>query len=377
MWNLDEQRTMLRDSARSYLGEQQPITVLRKLRDTNDVLGYSPEGWKAFAQLGYAGMLVPEAHGGLGLGLTDAALVAEQMGHTLTALPYLSTAVLAATVLKASANAALQAQWLPRIATADAVLAVATEETPRASEAPLATTAERQAQTGGWVLNGSKQLVIDGAAAEALLVAARDAGAPGGVVWLCVPAGAPGVTIERVVMADAHLTARVQLHNVAVAADGLIATGEVGAQLLAQVRDVGRVMTAAELVGVSDEVFARTVTYLKERKQFGKLIGEFQALQHRAAEMYCDLELSRATVWAGLQALDASADDAPVRAAQAKARASLTANRVALEGVQMHGGMGMTEALDFGLFLKRVRVLQVLFGDGHQMLDRMAHLKGY
>jgi hypothetical protein len=227
------------------------------------------------------------------------------------------------------------------------------------------------------VLNGSKQLVIDGAAAEALLVAARDAGAPGGVVWLCVPAGAPGVTIERVVMADAHLTARVQLHNVAVAADGLIATGEVGAQLLAQVRDVGRVMTAAELVGVSDEVFARTVTYLKERKQFGKLIGEFQALQHRAAEMYCDLELSRATVWAGLQALDASADDAPVRAAQAKARASLTANRVALEGVQMHGGMGMTEALDFGLFLKRARVLQVLFGDGHQMLDRMSALKGY
>jgi hypothetical protein len=377
MWNLDEQRTMLRDSARSYLGEQQPITVLRKLRDTNDVLGYSPEGWKAFAQLGYAGMLVPEAHGGLGLGLTDAALVAEQMGHTLTALPYLSTAVLAATVLKASANAALQAQWLPRIATADTVLAVATEETPRASEAPLATTAERQAQTGGWVLNGSKQLVIDGAAAEALLVAARDAGAPGGVVWLCVPAGAPGVTIERVVMADAHLTARVQLHNVAVAADGVIATGEAGAQLLAQVRDVGRVMTAAELVGVSDEVFARTVTYLKERKQFGKLIGEFQALQHRAAEMYCDLELSRATVWAGLQALDASADDAPVRAAQAKARASLTANRVALEGVQMHGGMGMTEALDFGLFLKRARVLQVLFGDGHQMLDRMSALKGY
>ena len=377
MWNLDEQRSMLRDSARSYLGEQQPVTVLRKLRDTQDELGYSPEGWKAFAELGYAGMLVPEAHGGLGLGLTDAALVAEQMGHTLAALPYLSTAVLAATVLKASANAALQAQWLPRIATADTVLAVATEETPRASEAPLATTAERQAQTGGWVLNGSKQLVIDGAAAEALLVAARDAGAPGGVVWLCVPAGAPGVTIERVVMADAHLTARVQLHNVAVAADGVIATGEAGAQLLAQVRDVGRVMTAAELVGVSDEVFARTVTYLKERKQFGKLIGEFQALQHRAAEMYCDLELSRATVWAGLQALDASADDAPVRAAQAKARASLTANRVALEGVQMHGGMGMTEALDFGLFLKRARVLQVLFGDGHQMLDRMSALKGY
>ena len=375
MWNLDEQRSMLRDSARSYLGEQQPIAVLRKLRDTQDELGYSPEGWKAFAELGYAGMLVPEAHGGLGLGLTDAALVAEQMGHTLAALPYLSTAVLAATVLGASPNAALQAQWLPRIATADTVLAVATEESPRASDAPLATTAKRQGN--GWVLNGSKQLVIDGAAAEALLVAARDADDAASVVWLWVPAGSTGLSVERVVMADAHLTARVQLANVAVGADGVIASGSAGAALLATVRDVGRVMTAAELVGVSDEVFTRTVAYLKERKQFGKLIGEFQALQHRAAEMYCDLELSRATVWAGLQALDNAAEDTPVRAAQAKARASLTANRVALEGVQMHGGMGMTEALDFGLFLKRARVLQVLFGDAHQMLDRMASLKGY
>ena len=377
MWNLDEQRTMLRDSARSYLGEQQPITVLRKLRDTNDVLGYSPEGWKAFAQLGYAGMLVPEAHGGLGLGLTDAALVAEQMGHTLTALPYLSTAVLAATVLKASANAALQAQWLPRIATADAVLAVATEETPRASEAPLATTAERQAQTGGWVLNGSKQLVIDGAAALALLVAARDAGAPGGVVWLCVPAGAPGVTIERVVMADAHLTARVQLHNVAVAADGLIATGEVGAQLLAQVRDVGRVMTAAELVGVSDEVFARTVTYLKERKQFGKLIGEFQALQHRAAHLYSEIEVARATVMKAQELLDQGSEGAKLMVSVAKAKAGRAANLAVREGVQMHGGIGMTDEYDIGLYMKRDRALAEYMGDVHYHIDQVARMNGY
>ncbi len=374
-WNLDESRTMLSDSARSFMGEQQPIAVLRKLRDTNDTLGYSPTAWKAFASMGYAGMLVPEAHGGMGMGLTDAALVAEQMGHTLAALPYLSTAVLSAWVLQHGSNEALKNQWLPQIAAAETVLAVAMDESPRITDAPLRTVATREGE--GWVLSGDKQLVIDGQAAEAFLVAAQDAHDPASVIWLWVPANAQGVTTERVAMMDAHPTARIHFAQVRVGANALIASGAPGAQLLASTRDVGRVMTAAELVGVGDEVFARTLDYLKQRKQFGKLIGEFQALQHRAAELYCDLELSRAMVWRGLQALDAQAPDAPLCAAQAKARASLSTNRAALEGVQIHGGMGMTEALDFGLFLKRTRVLQTLFGDAHQMLDRMANIKGY
>ncbi|ARU05092.1 hypothetical protein CCO03_10680 [Comamonas serinivorans] len=373
-WNLDESQTMLRDSARSFVTEQQPIAVLRKLRDTGDALGYSPEAWKTFADLGYAGMLVPEAQGGLGLQLRDAALVAEQLGHTLAPLPYLSTAVLAAWVLNKGQNQALKAQWLPRIAAADTVLAVAIDEAARPGAA-LTTVAKKQGD--GYVVTGHKQLVIDGHAAEALLVAARDADDANSVVWLWVARDAQGVQTERVAMLDAHLTARVQLQNVAVAADGVIASGQAGAQLLASVLDVGRLMTAAELVGVGDEVFARTLEYLKQRKQFGKLIGEFQALQHRAAELYCDLELSRAMVWSGLQAVDEQAADAPLRVAQAKARASLSTNRAALEGVQMHGGMGMTDELDFGLFLKRARALQALFGDAHQMLDRMAQLKGY
>lgn len=372
MWNLDESRTMLRDSAKAYLSEQQPVAALRKLRDTKDELGYSPDAWKTYGELGYAGILVPEAHGGLGLGLRDAALVAEQMGRTLTALPFLSTAVLSAWVLQNGSNEALKAQWLPSIASAETVLAVALDESARASE-QINTVAKREGD--GYVVSGAKRQVIDGQAAEAFLVAAKDDA--GQAVWLWVPADAQGVSVERVVMMDAHTTARVTLSNVKVGAAGVIAQGDAAAKLLASLRDVGAVMTAAELVGLGDEVFERSVAYLKERKQFGKLIGEFQGLQHRASEMFCDLELSRAMVWAGLEAMDTQAGNATLTVAQAKARASLTTNRVALEGVQLHGGMGMTEALDFGLFLKRARSLQVFFGDGHQMLDRMASLKGY
>ena len=373
-WNLDESQTMLRESARSFVLEQQPIAVLRKLRDTHDVLGYSPEAWKTFARLGYAGILTPEDQCGLGLQLREAALVAEQLGHTLAPLPYLSTAVLAAWVLKHGQNEDLKAQWLPRIAAADTVLTVAIEESARPTET---LSAVAQKRSDGYALTGQKQRVIDGHAAEALLVAARDADDAAGVVWLRVEREARGVQIERVEMLDAHPTARVQFQDVAVTAGDVIATGQTGAQLLSGVLDVGRLMTAAELIGLGDEVFARTLEYLKQRKQFGKLIGEFQALQHRAAELYCDLELARAMVWTGLQAMDEQAANAPLLAAQAKARAGLSANRAALEGVQMHGGMGMTDALDFGLFLKRARALQVLFGDTHQMLDRAARLQGY
>jgi alkylation response protein AidB-like acyl-CoA dehydrogenase len=283
--------------------------------------------------------------------------------------------VLSAWVLRHGQNEALKAQWLPRIAAAETVLAVAIDESARPGEGALKTTAKPQGD--GYALTGHKQLVIDGHAAETLLVAAQDPADAAGVLWLWVPRDAQGVTTERVAMADAHLTARVQFIDVAVPADAVIASGQAGAQLLASLRDVGRLMTAAELIGVGDEAFARTLEYLKQRKQFGKLIGEFQALQHRAAELYCDMELARAMVWAGLQAMDEQAADAPVRVAQAKARASLSANRAALEGVQMHGGMGMTDELDMGLLLKRARALQALFGDAHQMLDRMAQLKGY
>lgn len=371
-WVLDEQRRMLRDSAQSFLGGRAPVAHLRQLRDSADPLGYSPDLWAAFAEQGYSAVLVPEAHGGMGLGIAEAGLIAEQIGHTLAPTPWFSTAVLAAWLLKTAGSAAQQESWLTRIAQADTVMALAVDEQSRHRPSALATTAQRKGDE--WVIDGSKLLVVDGHVAQALIVAANTSG---GVALLIVPAGTPGLSVERTIMVDAHNAARVTLSGVRVPADALLGTVESGSALLEQVLDVGRVVAAAEMLGLADEVFERTINYLKERKQFDRIIGEFQALQHRAAELFCDLELTRAIMRQALAALDDGAKNAPLLVAQAKARACLTANRAVQESVQMHGGIGVTDELDMGFFMKRARVLQELFGDAAVQMDRAAVMAGY
>lgn len=372
-WILGEECRMLRDSAQSFLSDRAPVAHLRQLRDSGDAKGYSPALWSAFAEQGYSAMLVPEDHGGLGLGVTEASLIAEQIGHTLAPTPFFSTAVLAAWLLKTAGTPAQQAAWLARIAEADTVLALAVDERARHRPTAIETTAVRD--DGDWKIDGRKLLVLDGHVAQAFIVSARtDSGA---VVLLLVPSGTPGLQVERTVMVDAHNAARVTLDGVRVRADAVIGSLDTGAALLERVLDVGRAVAAAELLGLADEVFERTLAYLKERKQFDRAIGEFQALQHRAAKLFCDLELTRAIVRQAVAAIDEGTKNAPLLVAQAKARACLTANRAVQEGVQMHGGIGMTDELDIGLFMKRARVLQELFGDAAVQMDRIAALSGY
>ena len=371
-WVLDEQRRMLRDSAQAFVSENVPVAHLRALRDAADARGYSPALWRRFGEQGYAATLIPESHGGLGLGVCEAGLIAEQIGRTLAPTPFFSTAVLAAWLLARAGSVAQQQAWLPRIAAGDAVLALAVDEGPKHRPAALKTTAVRDGD--GWRLDGAKVLVVDGHGADALVVAAQ---AEGGVALLLVPAGTPGLTVERTVMVDAHNAARVTLTGVRVDDAALIGGVADGRALLDGVLDVGRAAVASELVGIGDEVFERTVEYLLQRRQFDRVIGEFQALQHRAAELFCDLELARALVRQAQAALDAGAADGPRLVAMAKARACLSAQRAVQEGVQMHGGIGMTDALDIGLFMKRARVLQELLGDAGFHMDRAATMAGY
>jgi alkylation response protein AidB-like acyl-CoA dehydrogenase len=371
-WILDEQRRMLRDSAQAFVGERMPVAQLRSLRDRADAHGFDAAAWRGFGEQGYAAPLVPEAHGGLGLGVCEAGLIAEQIGRTLAASPFLGTAVLAGWLIARGGSAAQQQAWLPRIAAADTVLALAVDDGPKHRPERLHASARRDGD--GWRVDGSKQLVVDGHVADALVVAAQ---AEGGVALLLVPRDAPGLQVERTVMVDAHNAARVRLDSVRVGGDALLGSVDSGRALLDGVLDVGRAVVASELLGLADEVFERTVEYLLQRKQFDRVIGEFQALQHRAAELFCDLELARALTRQAQAALDAGSADAPRLVAQAKARANLSANRAVQEGVQMHGGIGMTDELDVGLFMKRARVLQELFGDTAFHLDRAARLSGY
>jgi acyl-CoA dehydrogenase len=232
----------------------------------------------------------------------------------------------------------------------------------------------------GFRLNGAKALVVDGHVSDLLIVAARSAGKPGerdGLTLFLVNPGSKGIAIERTAMVDAHNAARIVFNDVEVTADSVLGEVDQGGALLDGVLNVGRAAVAAEMVGLSDEAFTRTVTYLKERKQFGKLIGEFQGLQHRAAHLYTEIEIAKAATLKALQVLDTDFDNAGAAVAVAKAKAGSVATLAVQEAVQMHGGVGMTDAFDIGFFMKRARVCQELFGDSAFHAEQLAELKGY
>ena len=377
---LTEEQAMLRDSVRGLLADHAPVSALRALRDTRDPDGFSRDAWRHFAEHGVCGVLVPEGLGGLGLGHREAGVVMEAIGHHLAASPFLATSIVAATALQHGGSAAQQQAWLPRLAGGEALATLAVDEGAKHRPAHVALRATPAGD--GVTLHGAKTFVVDGHVADLLVVAARSAGHPGdadGLTLCLVERAAAGVHVERTIMVDAHNAARITFDGVSVAPDAVLGARHAGGETLARALDAGRAAAAAELLGLADEAFARTVDYLKQRRQFGRLIGEFQALQHRAAILYTELEVARAAVLHAQRCLDADPGAGATREAVAiaKACAGRAATLAVQEGVQMHGGIGMTDACEMGFFMKRARVLQELFGDAHWQLDQLALRRGY
>jgi alkylation response protein AidB-like acyl-CoA dehydrogenase len=375
---LTDEQSMLRDQARGFLAKNAPIAHLRALRDKRDADGFSRALWKEFVDLGWAGILVPQQYGGLGLGHVEAGVVAEELGHTLTPSPFLSTAVLAATAISRAGTDAQKKSYLPKIVAGELIATLAVDETAKHHPDKIAMPATRAGN--GFKLSGAKTYVLDGHVANVFIVAARTSGKSGetkGLTLFLVDAKASGVRAERTQTVDSHNAARITFDDVTVGADAMFGKLDDGWNVLEGVLNVGRAIVAAEMVGASEEAFGRTVTYLKERKQFGKAIGEFQALQHRAAHLYCELEVTRSAVLKALQTLDDTFDRAGPLVSVAKARAGLSATLAVQEGVQMHGGIGMTDEFDMGFFMKRVRVCNELFGDSNFHADRLARLNRY
>ncbi|MBI5262951.1 MAG: acyl-CoA dehydrogenase family protein [Bradyrhizobium sp.] len=375
---LTEEQSMLRDSARGLISDKAPVSHLRHLRDSRDATGFSRDLWQAFAEMGFAGLLVPEEFGGSGLGCVEAGVVMEEIGRTLMPSPFLSTGVVAASALARAGNAAQKSEYLPKIASGALLASLAVDE--GAKHRPLQTSLQASRSGNGFKLNGAKALVVDGHVADLLIVAARTAGSAGerdGLTLFLINPRAKGIAIERTVMVDAHNAARIEFNNVEVDVDGVLGEVDQGFAPLDVVLNIGSGAVASEMVGLSEEVFGRTVEYLKQRKQFGKPIGEFQALQHRAAQLYIDIEITRAAVLKALQTLDGDFANAAAAVAVAKARAGVTATRAVQEGVQMHGGMGMTDQFDIGFFMKRARVCEELFGDANFHAEQLARARGY
>jgi len=373
-----EDQTMLAETVTGFMADEGAIkTQLRKLRDAADPAGYDPALWHQFAEMGLTGIVVAEADGGLGLGHVEAGIVLREIGRNLTPSPFLSSAVIGATAL-GYANDDLKGRYMPGVIAGQAVLALALDEGAKHRPERIALQAERSGN--GFRLTGRKDFVVFGATADALIVAARTAGSDSdhdGVTLFAVPRDAAGLFHNTVRLVDSTLASHVTFDGVEV--DGGAVIGEVdgGRAVLGQVLAAGRIGAAAELTGVGIGAFARTTDYLKTRKQFGKLIGEFQALQHRAAHLYSELEIADAAVIKAQQLLDGGSAHAEVMVSVAKAKASRATNLAVREGVQMHGGVGMTDEYDIGLFMKRDRALAEFLGDANYHADRVATLSGY
>ncbi|MBI1682500.1 acyl-CoA dehydrogenase family protein [Caulobacter hibisci] len=374
---LTEEQTMLRDAARSWAQESAPVSALRKLRNEGTKASFDAAAWSEMGQMGWAGVVVPEAHDGSGFGYLGLGLILEETGKTLAASPLLSTALIAASALELGGSDAQKAAWLPKIASGELVATLAVDE--HAHHNPTRISLIAGEKGNGFVLNGTKTFVLDGAAADLLIVAARTGGTTGdtdGITLFLVPAHAPGVTRTHLALADSRGAARIVFDGVEVGADAVL--GEVGKgwAILEPVLDRAYAGLAAEMLGTATAAFEITLDYLKTRTQFGQVIGTFQALQHRAAKWFTDLETTRSCVEAALEALDAGADTRAL-ASLAKAKASEVLHLASNEMVQMHGGIGMTDEHDAGLYMKRARVAEALFGAAAFHRDRYARLMGF
>ena len=373
---LTEEQESIRRTAKSFLGERAPVAHQRALRDAADAVGFSRDLWKEMASLGLLGMAIPEAYGGAGLGFAELGLVLAECGRTLVPTPLVSTVLLGASALLGGGSPEQNRALLPGVCAGTRILAFAHDEGPRF--APYAVAAKAEPDENGFRLSGEKTFVLDGHVADDFIVVVRLAGVPvdrAGLTLLLVPADAPGISVTRTHMVDSRNAARVRF--AATPAREIIGRPGAGADVVDAVLDRATVGLCAEMLGSIEEVFDRTIAYLKTRKQFGVPIGSFQALKHRAAHLFCEIELSKSIVLDALRAVDAARPDLAAVASVAKARTSDTFVAVTNEAVQMHGGVGVTDELDIGLFLKRARVAEMTFGTAAYHRHRFAQLHGY
>ena len=375
---LNEEQSMLKDAAAGFLAEKAPVAALRALRDERNADGFSRDLWQEMAEMGWAGIAIPENYGGLDYGYVGLGLILEEMGRQLTVSPMQSSVLVGATLINLAGNDAQKQALLPAIAEGKLLVSLALQEGRHHRPAHTALTAT--ANGDGFSLSGEKVMVLDAHVADKMIIAARTSGEAGdtaGVSLFLVDGDVQGLSCERVIMVDSRNAGKVTLNNVAVSKGDLIGELDGGMAVLEKALSIANIGLSAELLGLCLQSFETTIEYLKQRKQFEALIGSFQSLQHRAADMFAELELGKSMVLAALQAIDNDDDDLALMAAATKAKLCEIAENVTNETIQMHGGIGMTDEYDMGFYMKRARAAQQTFGDYSYQLDRFACLNGF
>jgi acyl-CoA dehydrogenase len=376
---LTEDQELLAKTAADFVAERSPVSRFRELRDAEDPVGFSRELWKQMAELGWVGIPFPEAYGGAELGLAELAVVLEALGRMLAPEPFLSTVLLAGEALARGGSDVQQREWIPRIAAGEAIGTLAFQE-PRSRYDLRHVTTRADIFGSGWRLTGEKSQVLDGQVADFLIVPARTAGEGSdaeGITLFLVRAGAAGLILMPQTRVDHRNASLVRLDGVEASAADVVGEVGQGGELLERVVDGATVGLCAEMLGAMSQAFDMTLEHLKTREQFGVPIGSFQALKHRAAQMFIEIELCRSAVMAAARAMDAGDEEAPALVSLAKARCSDAGMLVGNEGIQMFGGVGMTDEYDIGFYLKRARAVQMTFGDAAWHRDRWARIRGY
>ena len=373
---LNEEQQLLQDSAKTFLQECAPVDSLRKLRDAGEQ--WSPALWTDMAEMGWAGIVVPEEYDGLNFGYVGAGLLVEECGRTLASSPLTSSALVCSSLVSGLCNEEQKQAILPAVASGELVLTLAVNETAR--PCPEATAMTAVVDGDDFVLNGNKVHVIDGMIAHKFLVVARTDGVAGdqnGLSLFMVDRELEGLSFTGILTADNHQLANIQFDSVSVGQEALLgAAGNCWSEL-ERALDIGAACSAAELFGIAQESFERTIQYLKERKQFDVLVGSFQALQHRAALLFCELNLCKSMLLKALQAVDENGADRSLMASMAKIKCGKTAKLAVNEAVQMHGGIGMTDEFDIGFFMKRAAAARQEYGNEYYHSDRFGQLRGY
>jgi alkylation response protein AidB-like acyl-CoA dehydrogenase len=375
---LTEEQSLLKEQAKSWARDEASVAKFREMRDSGNEFGFDKATWASIGEMGWAGIVVPEEFGGVDMGYLTFGVVLEELGRQLTASPLLASGLVAATALVAGGTDAQKKAWLPKIADTTAIVTLAVDEGPR--HAPTGTKLAAEKTRDSFRLSGQKVHVLEGMSADAFIVSARTNGTPGdaaGISLFLVEATAKGVSRQGLRTADSRGYAHVTFDGVEVSADALLGEADQGDAILQATLDRARAGLAAEMLGTAAQSFDMTLDYLKNRVQFGQVIGSFQALGHRAAGLFTEMEMTRSCVEAALQAIDRGTEDVPQLCSLAKCKAGDFLHHVSNELIQIHGGIGMTDEFDAGLYLKRARALETTWGNQAFHRDRYATLMGF
>jgi len=375
---LTEEEQFLKDTAKNFAEERSPITHFRALRDNNDPLLWDKSLWNEMTKLGWPGILIPEDYGGSNFGITGISVILNECAKTLTPSPLFATGVIGAYSITNYGTEKQKEYYLPKIASGELTTALAVDESSHHNPANTEIFAKKE--DSNFIVNGKKTFVIDGASADLIILLARTSGDKGdmtGLTLFLVDANSNGFETTKLDMADSRNYSNINFNNVKIPDSNILGDLETGGEIIENVLDIGRIAMASEMLGNAEAAFETTIDYLKQRKQFGVLIGSFQALQHRAAEMFCEIELTKSSVIGAMKAADEGSNELQRLSSLAKTMAGETLHLVSNEAVQMHGGIGVTDEYDIGFFLKRARVAEQIFGSSKYHTERYANLSGF